>query len=165
MNDTSQIPTWWLVVSGIFFALNVLFLIALTIVMLALAKVIVAMKPKLTSLESSVQSLVEKVSSIASNVEDLSATVKTTIEKVGGSAQVVAGNAQLVSQTASREFEKFSPLVVGAIATIRVMTALNDFRLNRKAKAEGKSVKHDGKSGAKKKVGLILSIASHFLRR
>jgi uncharacterized protein YoxC len=158
MNDQASIPTWWFVLSGIFFGLNILFFVGLTIAIVLIVKVLSALQPKLIALETSAQSLVEKVNGIAANVEELTATVKSTVADVGGHARSVASNAQIVSQTASREFERYSPLVMGALTAVKVVRAIGEIRAHNKAKAE-----QDSKKKGPSKIGTILAIAGHLL--
>jgi hypothetical protein len=155
-----EIPLWWLVVSGLFFFINCLFFLVLMFVVIKLVQLMTEMKPKIESLEGSIQSLVVKVGGIAENVEELTATVKTTVDKVGGNAVSVASNAQIVAQAASTQFERYSPLVVGAIGVIRVIGAL---RASRQAAKEG--VPATAKSKASSLLGTALTVASHFLKK
>jgi uncharacterized protein YoxC len=136
--EQSAIPTWWLVLSGAFFALNIAFFAILAWVLLKLVQLVVALQPKLNALETSVQSLVEKVNVIAENVEDLTATVKSTVSDVSGNAKVVASNAQIVSQTATREFERYASLVMGAVSVFKLFRAFGDMRSKKRAAESGK---------------------------
>jgi uncharacterized protein YoxC len=111
----------------------------------------------LVALETSAQSLVEKVNAIAGNVEELTATVKATAAEVGGNARSVATNAQIVSQTAAREFERYSPVLMGIVTAVKVVRAIGELRAKPSQAEPGKK--------PKSKLGLILNIASHFLGR
>jgi hypothetical protein len=54
--------------------------------------------------------------------------VKTAVDGVGGKAKSVAGSAEIVATSASRQFERFSPLLVGALTAIRIVKAVSDAR-------------------------------------
>jgi phage-related protein len=117
----TEMPTVWLWVSGIFFVLQSIFVIALTIAVFKLIQAIQQITPK-------VQAISDKVHDIGDKVEDLTANVKTTLEVVGGRAKSVAGSADLIAHTASRTFEKFSPVVIGILSALRILKALQEFR-------------------------------------
>lgn len=156
----TEIPTWWLVASGIFFILNTLLFIVLGICAVFLLKFVTGLKPKIESLESSIQGLVTKVHGVADRVEEVAASVKTTVEGVGGRAKSVVGSAELVAQSASRQFERFSPFVIGAMTAIRLVKALSDAR----AGMAEKVAKKTGRKVQKTKDSLLGTVL-HLLGR
>lgn len=141
MND---IPSWWLILSGIFFVLNIIWFAILSIVMLKLVSVVSGLQPEIRSLSERVKTLVDKV-------EDLAVTVKETVADVGSKTKGVVGSVELVAQTASRQFERFSPLVIGALSLLRVMRAVGDMR-------GGHDHPRDEKPKKKSKKGLLHSL-------
>ncbi len=106
----NEIPMWWLVLSGLFFALNVVLFAALAYLALEFAKFQKTLQPKITE-------LTEKVNSISKNVEELSAHVKNT-----------AGSANIIARSASQQFEKYSPIIMGVTTALRLFKAFQEFR-------------------------------------
>jgi uncharacterized protein YoxC len=129
----SEIPTWWLVLSGVFFFMNILFFVAMTFAMLALARMVKNIQPQISGLSTKVHGLIDTVENVAKRVEEVAASVRQTVEGVGGRAQGVIGSAEVVAHSASKQFEKFSPFVVGALTAMRLVKALNEMRHGRSA--------------------------------
>lgn len=121
----TEIPPIWLWVSGIYFAIQTVFVFCLIIAVINLIKSIKEITPK-------VEALTEKVQSIGDKVEDLTDNVKSTMEVVGVRAKSVAGSADMIAHTASRTFERFSPVVVGILSAIKIFKAVQDFRSSQK---------------------------------
>ena len=128
----TEIPSWWIYISGAFFVINCLFFLALTIGVFMLLKVVTELKPKIDSLETSVQGLIVKVSAVTEKVDAVVASVQQTIDSVGTRARGVAGTAEMVSSLAGRQFERFSPLVVGALTAMRIFKGINEIRSTRR---------------------------------
>jgi outer membrane murein-binding lipoprotein Lpp len=128
----NNIPTIWFWLSGAFFVVNILFFFALTVALLRVAGLIKELTPKVNELSVKVNGLVTQVQEVAKKVEEVAANVATTMSEVGGRAKGVVGSVELVAQSASRQFERFSPFVVGAITAMRLVRALSDIRGGRK---------------------------------
>lgn len=131
---SNEIPTWWLILSGAFFAFNLLFLAALTFLALRMAGFMQELKPKVDELNTKVNALIVQVQDVTKKVEAVANQVSESVNEVSGRAKGVVGSAELVAQSASRQFEKFSPFVVGAVTAMRLVRALNDIRGGRNAK-------------------------------
>jgi hypothetical protein len=114
MND---IPNWlimtWLVLSSIFFILNIGIFVALLFMMVKMMKLVQDLTPR-------VHSIAERVDGIAAQVEDIAKNTKTTMEGITGRTKSVMGSVDTIAVTASRQFEKFSPVILGATAAFRV---------------------------------------------
>ncbi len=136
----NEIPSWWLIVSGIFFAFGTLFLIVLIFVSLQLKKMVEELKPKIESIST-------RVDAIGKNVEELTSHVKTTAESVGGKAKSVASSVESIAQLASGTFEKFSPYVVGALT---VMKLFSGFMQVRRSMAPAKALEEPKKGKSRK---------------
>ncbi|RYG22622.1 hypothetical protein EON82_16550 [bacterium] len=142
----TTIPTWWLILSAIFFVANIFLYIALGLAALKLASVVKDLSPRIVAIEKQIQELVKKVSELATNLNH-------TVSSVGGRAKGVVGSAEGIAQSASRQFERFSPFVVGALTAIRLVKALNESKKGRSlAKATSR------KGIAKKPAGLVQKI-------
>lgn len=149
MND---VPTWlattWFYLSSIFFLLGIVLLVGIGFAGIKVMKLLEEMKPKVDALEANVQGLVVKLHNVADRVEELTESVKSTVDNVGGHARGVAGSADLVAKVASREFERFSPWLVGTVTAMRL---IGEFRRARHAPKEaskdGKPTKRGGLAG------------------
>lgn len=118
MND---MPQWWIYVSGAFFLVNLLLFATLIYLVLFLIGWMKEMKPKIDALS-------KRVDAIGQNVEEISVHVKATAETVGGRAKSVATSVDSIAHMASTTFEKFSPLVVGAMTAMRLVKAYGEMR-------------------------------------
>lgn len=132
MNET--IPTWWLVLSGIFFALNIVLFAVVGVLAIKLVEMQKEMKPKLAELTT-------KVNSIAENVDQITKHLNDTLTNVGGHAKSVAGSADHIASLASSTFERFSPLVVGVMTALRLFGAIRDFRRSSEKKRKIEDIK------------------------
>lgn len=112
---------WWLVVSAMFFVLNIVFFGVMSYAVLKLTKVVGELQPQ-------VSTLVKRVEEVAHRVDELTTTVKDSVEQIGGKAKGVIGSVELVAQSASRQFERFSPFVVGAMTAMKLIKGLKDMR-------------------------------------
>jgi predicted PurR-regulated permease PerM len=115
---------WFYILGIVFFVVNTLFFIVMAFVMFKLVQVAQNIQPK-------VEQLTNRVESIGQQVEELSENVKTTVSQLGGRAQSVATSVDNIAHVASRQFEKFSPFIVGAMTAIRLVKALNEVRQGR----------------------------------
>lgn len=120
----TTIPTWWLVLSGIFFFMNIVLFAALAFAAVKLVGILKDLTPKIVAIEGQVQDLVKKV-------QALTASVQETVSNVGGKTKAVVGSAEGVVQSASRQFERYSPFVIGSLTAIRLVSALNQARQGR----------------------------------
>jgi hypothetical protein len=122
MNDVSPgLVNTWLIVSLIFFALNIVLFLALTILAFTLMKWMKEMKPKIESISN-------RVDAIGKNVEELTDHVKNTAESVGGRAKSVATSVDAIAHLAANTLERFSPYVGGALAAMRLLSGFVQMR-------------------------------------
>ena len=150
----TTVPTWWLVLSGIFFVTNALLFVALGWAALKLVGILKDLTPKIVAIEKQIQDVVKKV-------QELTANVQETASSVGGKAKGVIGGAEGIVQSASRQFEKFSPFVIGSLTAIRLVSALNQARRGR---SPAKATSRKGILGRRKPKSL-LGKAIAFVRR
>lgn len=115
---------WFYILGIVFFVVNTLFFIGMVFAMFKLVQIAQAVQPK-------VEQLSNRVEAIGQQVEELSENVKTTVSQLGGRAQSVATSVDNIAHVASRQFEKFSPFIVGAMTAIRLVKALNEVRQGR----------------------------------
>lgn len=137
-----MIPTWWLILSAIFFCLQSLLVLCLIGAVVYAIKLIKELQPKIAAVS-------DKVHDIGEKVEDLTVNVKETMATLGGKAKSVAGSADIIAHTASRTFEKYSPIVAGIVSALRVLRAVQQLRAKKSGQASvpGKVDKKSPKRG------------------
>lgn len=153
-----MVPTWWLVLSGLFFFMNIVLFAALAFAAVKLVGILKELTPKIVAIEKQVQDLVKKV-------QDLTASLQQTVSELGGKAKGVAGSAEGIVQSASRQFERYSPFVIGSLTAIRLVSALSQARKSGLEKTTDK-----GKKGLlalipKRKPKSLLGKVIQFVRR
>jgi len=117
----NELPMWWLILSGIFFAMNTLLFIAMAVMLFKLGQAVQDLKPK-------VESLVVKVDGVTTKVDALTTTLHETVKNVGEKASGVAGSANVLAQTTSKVFEKYAPLLAIATTAFRIFGAIREYR-------------------------------------
>jgi len=129
---TNEIPLWWLILSAIFFIVAIVLVVILAIVGLKVVEFLNTVKPKVDEISGKVSDLVVKVEHVAVRVEEVATSVKDAVEGVGGRAKGVAGSVELIASSGARQFEKFSPIVVGIMTALRLAKSVSDFRSSQK---------------------------------
>ncbi len=86
-----NIPQWWLVLSGVFFALSILLVFGLLIALFFLIGAIKEIGQKVSALTS-------RVESMTAQVEELVETVQVTTRGVGQRAVSISDSAALISR-------------------------------------------------------------------
>ncbi len=148
-----MVPTWWLVLSGLFFFMNIVLFAALAFAAIKLVGVAQNVLPRVVAIEKQVSDLVKKVQELTTNIQQ-------TVGELSGKAKGVVGSAEGVAQSASRQFERYSPFVIGSLTAIRLVAALNGVR-------QGKSLaKSTSKKGVfKKQPKTLIGKVIQFVRR
>lgn len=108
----SEIPTWWLVVSGVFFLVALVAAGVLANLLLQLTRVLKDIEPKIVALTERVDSIGQKVESIAVKVDGMASSAKTSVEIVGSKAQGIASGAEALGLLAGRKAAGASQYVV-----------------------------------------------------
>lgn len=148
-----MVPTWWLVLSGLFFLMNIVLFSALAFAAIKLVGILKDLTPRIVGIEKQVQDLIKKV-------QDLTANVQETVRSIGGKASATVGSVEGVAQSASRQFERYSPFVIGSLTAIRLVSALNQAK-NGRSLAKATSRKGILKKKPKTLIGKVLA----FVRR
>lgn len=146
---------WWLILSGVFFFMNIVLFAALAYVGIKLIGILQAITPKVVAIEGQVHDLIKKV-------QDLTANLQKTVGELGGKAKGVVGSAEGVAQSASRQFERYSPFVIGSLTAIRLVSALSKAR---KGTGLAKVAPKRGFSFPKRKPKTLLGKVIQFVRR
>lgn len=99
-----EIPTWWLVLSGIFFVGTLPVLAITFVIVLKLLEAIKELMPK-------VDRLADRVESIAAKVDNIADDVQVTVKRVGEKTTLVASSAEAITSLGVRGFEKYAPII------------------------------------------------------
>jgi uncharacterized protein YoxC len=141
----TEIPTWWLILSGIFFALVALLFLVLCVLVGKLITVVSNLEPQVSSLIKKVDELVPAVKGLVEKVEDLTVKVegiadstKVTIDSVGGNARSIARAVDGIASAASQRFQQFAPLLGTLMAGMRIFNMYREYK--GQAKSHGKEV-------------------------
>ncbi len=97
-----QIPSWWLILSGLFFFINAVFFCVLIFAMIKLLEVAKELKPKIDRISDRVDSISEKVDGIASDVQG-------RVKVFGDTSNKLASSADLLNTIANQGVQKFAP--------------------------------------------------------
>ncbi|MBS1718082.1 MAG: hypothetical protein JSS72_10180 [Armatimonadetes bacterium] len=124
-----EVPSWWLVLSLIFFAINALSFLGMFVAIWKMKQAVEQMQPK-------VDDLVSEVKAVTVKVNDLTTTVNETVKGLSGHANSVAGSADLIASTAARIFERNAPLVMGVLSAIRIVSAVRGAKKDEKKRAQ-----------------------------
>lgn len=130
----NELPGWWLGLSAVFFVVNILLFIALIVLIFFVIKFVKELTPMLQRVTTQVEALSQRVHGIAGKVEEIADNTKTTLDAVGGRAKSVSSSVDLIANSASRQFEKFAPFIVGATTAIRLVRSLAEIRKGAKPK-------------------------------
>jgi uncharacterized protein YoxC len=117
-----EIPLWWLIVSGLFFVVHFLFYLVLIWV------VVTKIKPAIDGVNAKVEELSTKVQEIGTKVDELTTNVKDRVDDVGSKASSILASIEHIAQTVSKQTERFAPMLVGTMTSIKAIKALWDIK-------------------------------------
>ena len=117
----SEIPTWWLVVTGIAGICLMLFFGAMCFLLVIVSKQVAGLNEKVNDLIPQVKSLVEKVNEIASST-------KSTVDNVGGHAKGIATSVDQISTIFAQRFEQFAPILGLLFTGAKVLKLIREVR-------------------------------------
>ncbi|MFZ4509286.1 MAG: hypothetical protein ACOYON_16480 [Fimbriimonas sp.] len=121
-----MLPTWWLVLSGAFFVLNIVYLGVLTFILLQVQKQMAETKPK-------IDALAVRVESIATNVDDMTKTLNQTVKTVGARAQSISGGVELASAALGNQVTRLAPVISTVMTVLKFVQAYREFRQPKQA--------------------------------
>ena len=108
---TLTVPTWWLVLSGLYFFLTLLWTVALTVLVVQVLK-------KVLPLIEEARVQVRRVSGQAKSV---AAKASNTADIVHAQAQSLLGNAESASAQVTRQARTVGAALTGALVAARVV--------------------------------------------
>lgn len=113
----ASIPTWWLVLSGLFFFVNIAFYVVLGLVAWKFLGIAQRLEPKIAG-------LLGKVDDIGTKIDELTAIARDVAAKVGEQAKGVSASANQMGMVAAKSVEKFGPTIAAAATVIKVMDSV-----------------------------------------
>jgi methyl-accepting chemotaxis protein len=138
----TEIPSWWLGVSGVFFVLGTVAMIACVIGLIKVLQMLNEISPQ-------VKATAQRVEEVATRVEEVAETVKTTVTEMSGRARNIAGAAEGIVNRTANVVANQSPWIVGVMTAIRLFKAVQEMRGQRSH--NGASTKALPKPAAKAK--------------
>jgi phage-related minor tail protein len=105
-----EIPSWWLILSGAFFAINLVFFGVFIKMLLELMKVIKELKPK-------VDRISDRVESISNKVDGMASTMQNTLANVGQRTTNVAESVDIFSALTTSGLSRYAP-AIGILGTV-----------------------------------------------
>ena len=105
------IPTWWLVLSGLYFVLTLAWTVALTVIVVQVLK-------KVLPLVEEARVQVRRVSGQAKNV---AAKASSTVDIVHAGTQSLLGNADAAGSQVTRQARAVGAALTGAMVAARVI--------------------------------------------
>ena len=102
-----EIPAWWLILSGLFFTINLVFFIVLCIALVRMMKVAEELKPK--------------VDSISVKVDEMATTLNETVKKVSEKTSSVAADAEMITHVGAENFGKYAPILATIGTVVKVV--------------------------------------------
>lgn len=114
-----EVPTWWLVISAIFFAAGIVLYGVLAYAVLILAK-------QMRELQPQVKSIMHRVDEVSSKVDSISTNVKETVSSIGNRANSLVGSVESFAERTTSNLGKMAPffaLAFGAFRLYREFTA------------------------------------------
>lgn len=115
-----QIPSWWLILSGLFFVINAVFFVVLIVVLLRLMEASKELKPK-------VDRISDRLDSISAKVDDIATNVQTTVKNVGEKTATGADSLAMIAQLGTANFGKYAPLLAAlgtAVKSVQMLRQL-----------------------------------------
>ena len=113
-----EIPSWWLVVSGLFFVINAVFFVVLIFGLMKVLELSKELKPK-------VDRISDRLDSISAKVDDIATNVQSTVKNVGEKTSTGADSLAMIARLGSANFGRYAP----ALATLgTVMKAIQMLR-------------------------------------
>jgi cell division protein FtsB len=142
----NEIPMWWLILSGIFFAIVAVLFVVLCMLVGALIKVVLALQPQVSGLLTqvndlvpTVKNLVTKVEALTDKVDGIADSTRSTVDIVGARAKGIATSVDQISGLASQNFAKFAPILGTLMAGLRIFKMYQEYRSASNPEPKGKA--------------------------
>ncbi|MDR3690442.1 MAG: hypothetical protein P4L46_13760 [Fimbriimonas sp.] len=133
----SEIPSIWLIVSGLFFLLGIVVFIASLVVLMKILKLAEELKPKVESLSSKVETLMVKIDRVSDRVEEVAVSAKSSIDDFRGSSNGIMGTVEHLAKSVATKSDMITPILTGGLAAYKVFMTIRAARQKPKALKRG----------------------------
>src|SRR5580658_9348966 len=110
----TEIPTWWLVVSALYFLFGAIAMVATVGLLLKLYKVVAEIQPQ-------IKATADRVEEISKKVDEVAASVKQTVDDVGGRARGIVGTLEGVVGKLT-----YAPWMANVFTALKVLRAVQE---------------------------------------
>jgi methyl-accepting chemotaxis protein len=117
------IPMWWLVVSGVFFFVNLIFFGVLIYALIQIMQVAKELKPK-------VDRISDRVDSISEKVDDMATTVNAALKNVSQKTTNIASSAEMISSIGAVNFGRYAPVIAALGSAVKAIQMLKQLGLS-----------------------------------
>jgi len=117
-----------LVLAAIFFVTNTLMFVVLLMGLVKLRNSIDELKPRVNQLATKVEASIDKLDKVSERVNSISTSLHSTVDAVGARAKGLANTAGDFAQLASAPIEKYSPIIAGFFAVLKVVQTVQGLR-------------------------------------
>jgi len=128
----SEIPSWWLVVSALFFLVNIAALVGQMALGYRALQTLQEMKPKVEELSVKANKTMDDVQRLTARMDSLATSLKGTADIVGVRARKVSDSVENLSGEATTQFSRLAPMIGTAMTILKVVQAYREFRSARR---------------------------------
>lgn len=119
----NEIPSWWFIVSGLFFVVNLVVLVMLTIIGMRMLEVMRQLKTKVDELSIKVNRLVDTVNSTAVKVDAIATNVQNTSQTISTKSASAMGAFENAALVGAPLLGKVMPVLNIALTALKVFQA------------------------------------------
>ena len=124
----NSIPTWWLLVSALFFAVNIVFMAVMAVVGFRALETLRELKPKVEGLSAKANETMDKVQLLTTKVDSLTTSIKGTVDIVGVRARNVSNSVENLSGEATTQLSRLAPMIGTAMTILKIVQAYREYR-------------------------------------
>ncbi len=131
----TEIPNWWLLVTGIAAILFVVLIAVMAFLIMTLIKLVQDLQQPVTKLLDQVNDLVPevkglvvKVEALTEKVEAIADSTKVTVDSVGEKTKAIAATVDGITAFASRQLQQYAPIIGSVLTGIRMFNAFREYK-------------------------------------
>lgn len=139
-------PTWWLILSSLFFAIVAMLFVILCGMALQMIRLLKSIEPQvkglvkqLGELSEQTKGLVKRVDGLTARIEGVADSARSTVDAVGGRARSLVGVAEGVALPAAKKLQAFAPYIAMGMTALKILGMLRDLKVSYQAVAPKKA--------------------------
>jgi uncharacterized protein YoxC len=117
-----------LVLAAVFFVTNTILFIVLGVALFKISNSVKELQPQVTALSAKVDGVMDKMHDVGDRMNALTASIQSTADTVGNKARSLVSSAGNVAHLASAPIEKYSPVIAGFFAVLKVVQTIRGLR-------------------------------------